>query len=236
MVYAKVSAMINENLLCIRSRIADAAGRVKRDPAEITLVCITKNATQGQIEEAISHEVLHIGENRLQDALLKHNQLGELAEEITWHMVGHLQTNKVKKALDIFNIIHSVDSLRVAEEINRRAASLKRRIDCFVEVNVSQERLKYGVATEKAELLVKNISTLAHIHIIGLMTMAPWTEDAELARPYFVKLRNLKDKLQTQNIPNTDIKELSMGMSQDFEVAIEEGATYVRIGTAIFGE
>jgi pyridoxal phosphate enzyme (YggS family) len=226
--------MIRENLAQLRKRIGSAAERAGRAPENIRLVCVSKTATAGQIREAISCGITDIGENRVQDALLKYNQLGEAARKAKWHMIGHLQTNKVKKALEIFDLVHSLDSLNLAEEIGKRAAALGKIIDCFIEVNTSSEATKYGIRPEETLAFVRRIASLPNLKIIGLMTMAPLVEDPELTRPYFSRLRDLRDRLQAENIANTDIKELSMGMSQDFEVAIEEGSTFIRVGTAIF--
>ena len=226
--------MIKENLAQISQRIKVAAQRAGRNPDSVRLICVTKSATVEQVEEAISSGVTDIGENRVQDALLKFNQLTESLKKTKCHMIGHLQTNKVKKCLKVFDIIHSLDSLGLAAEIDKRALSLNKRIDCFIEVNTSSEPQKYGIDPKSAEEFIRKAAEFQHIRVIGLMTMAPFVEDKEEARPFFTKLRKLKDKFQALSIPNTDIRELSMGMSQDFEVAVEEGATFVRIGSAIF--
>ncbi|NQT90118.1 MAG: YggS family pyridoxal phosphate-dependent enzyme [Candidatus Omnitrophica bacterium] len=226
--------MIQDNLARIRKRITEAALRRDRSPDDVKLICVTKAATADQVKEALSCGVTDIGENRAQDALLKYNQLGDTASKARWHMIGHLQTNKVKKALELFEVVHSLDSMRLAEEIDKRAASLDKRIDCLIEVNVSGESSKYGVELKEAPLFIKEAARLSNIRIVGLMTMAPFVDDPELTRPCFIKLRELRDSLRAEAIPNTDIKELSMGMTQDYEVAVEEGATFVRIGTAVF--
>jgi len=226
--------MIAQNLALISKSIEEAAKKAGRGPKDITLVSVTKQATNDQIREAISEGISDIGENRVQDALLKYSQLQEMAGKVNWHLIGHLQTNKVKKALEIFSTIHSLDSLKLAEEIDQRASSLAKRIDCFVEVNVSGESSKHGIDPAKVEEFIVKAARLPQIHIIGLMTMAPFVDDPELARPYFKRLRFLRDDLQKKNIANTHIRELSMGMTQDFEVAIEEGATFIRVGTAVF--
>lgn len=226
--------MIQENIASVRQRIREAARRAGRPPEDIRLISVTKNATVRQIEQAIDCGVSDIGENRVGDALLKYSQLGEAAGRAKWHMIGHLQTNKVKKALEIFAAVHSLDSLKLAEELEKRAALSGRRVDCLIEVNTSGETSKYGIKPEEALSFAKKASKFTHININGLMTMAPFMDEAELSRPYFIRLRELKNTLQAENIQNTDIRELSMGMSQDFEVAVEEGATLVRIGAAIF--
>ena len=226
--------MIDQNLTLIRDRIEKTAKRAKRNPQDITLICVTKQASLKQVEEVISFGATDIGENRVIDALLKYNQLKDSNNTLKWHMIGHLQSNKVKKALSFFDTIHSVDSIRLASEINRQAELINKRIDCFIEVNVAGEDSKYGIKPDQAHDFVKEASLLSNIKIVGLMMMAPFVDNPEEVRSYFKDLRNLRDSLLSENIPNTDIRELSMGMTQDFEVAIEEGATMVRIGTAIF--
>ena len=149
-------------------------------------------------------------------------------------MIGHLQSNKVKRALSFFDTIHSVDSVSLASEINKQANLINKCIDCFIEVNVAGEDAKYGIKPDQVYDSVKEVSLLSNIKIVGLMTMAPFVDNPEKVRSYFRDLRNLRDSLLSENIPNTDIKELSMGMTQDFEVAIEEGATYIRVGSGIF--
>ena len=226
--------MVKENLARIREEIAETASRVNRKSEDVRLVCVTKNATVDQVKEVMASGITDVGENRVQDALSKYNSLGDRARRLKWHMIGHLQTNKVKKALEIFDTIHSLDRLPLAEAIDKRSYSLGKRTDCFIEVNTSREASKYGIAPEEAVTFIKEVSNFSNIHIIGLMTMAPFVDNRELARPYFAKLHTIKEKLQAEEIPSTDIKELSMGMTQDFTVAIEEGATYLRIGSAIF--
>jgi pyridoxal phosphate enzyme (YggS family) len=226
--------MIKPNLIRISKTIEAAAKRSGRSFQDIRLICVTKNANIQQIREAIASGITDIGENKVGDALLKYNQLGDAAGKIKWHMIGHLQTNKVKASLGIFDTIHSLDSLKLAFEIDKRAEGLKKKIPCLVEVNTSGEISKYGVRPDEVENLLGKVSNLPNIYIIGLMTMAPIVKDPKKARPYFIQLRQVKDKINSLRIPNIDLKELSMGMTQDFEIAIEEGATMVRIGTAIF--
>jgi len=226
--------MITQNLALVKERIEKAAKRAGRNPAEIRLVCVTKTATANQLQEAISSGISDIGENRVKDALLKYDSLGEQARGIKWHMIGHLQTNKVKKCLQIFDTIHSLDSINLADEIDKQAKSLGKRIDCLVQVNVSGEDSKYGISPEETEAFIRKVSFFSNIHIAGLMTMAPFVDNPEQVRPFFKKIYSLKESLRKMDISNTDVKDISMGMTQDFDVAIEEGATFVRIGTAIF--
>ena len=226
--------MIAETLAQVKRRIEGSAKKAGRNPNDITLVCVTKSADISQIREALSLGVTDIGENRVNEALSKHSSLGDLPGKLRWHMLGHLQTNKVRKCLKVFDIIHSLDSLRLAVELDKQAKAENKRIDCFVEVNLSGEPARYGISPGDTCDFIKQASLLANLHIIGLMAMAPIIDNPEDARPYFKELRILKDRLLDEKIPNTDITELSMGMTQDFEVAIEEGSTFVRIGTAIF--
>ena len=226
--------MIDQNLALVRDRIKKTAKRVNRNPQDITLICVTKQASLKQVEEVVSFHATDIGENRVIDALLKYNQLKDSNNTLKWHMIGHLQSNKVKKALSFFDTIHSVDSIRLASEINKQAGLVYKCIDCFIEVNVAGEDSKYGIRPDQVHNFVKEVSILSNIKIVGLMMMAPFVDNPEKVRGYFKDLRSLRDSLLSENIPNTDIRELSMGMTQDFEVAIEEGATMVRIGTAIF--
>jgi len=226
--------MIARNLAQVNQRIEDAAKRSGRNPQEIILVCVTKSIGSTEIKQALASGITDIGENKVNDALSKFEDIGKAANDLRWHMIGHLQTNKARKALKIFNVIHSLDSLRLAAELHKQAKEAKKRINCFVEVNISGEEAKYGISPDDLFSFTKEVSLLSNLHIIGLMTMAPFAQDPEAARPYFRSLSTLRDNLLKEDIPNTDIRELSMGMTQDFEVAIEEGATFVRIGTALF--
>lgn len=229
-----IQAMIIENLYSVKERIKRAALKAGKSTELINLVCVTKKASIDQMKEVIEAGVTDIGENRVQDALKKYRQLGYLARMVRWHMIGHLQTNKVKKALEIFDVIHSLDSLKLAKEIDIAASNLGKKIDVFVEVNISGEESKYGVKDKELFYFIKLLKQFDRINILGLMTMAPYTKDSKDARYIFRRLKKLQDNLKKCRILSADTKELSMGMSQDFEVAVEEGATYVRIGSAIF--
>jgi len=195
-------------------------------------VAVTKTATMGQIEEAINAGVKIIGENRVQDAKEKYQIL---TAGIEWHLIGHLQTNKVKYAVEIFNCIHSVDSIKLAQEIDKRSKQFGKIMDVLVEVNVSGEESKYGIKPEEVKPFIKNISEFLRIKVRGLMTIAPIVKDKEEVRPYFRKLRELSKEIKSKNIENVKMDYLSMGMTKDFEIAIEEGANMVRIGRGIFG-
>jgi len=216
--------VIKENVIRIGQRIASACRRAGRDPAEITVIAVTKNRGIEEIKEALANGLADIGENRVQEALLKYNGLRDASAR--WHLIGHLQTNKAGDAVKMFTLIHSVDSLHLAEEINKQAAKINKIQDILIEVNISGEASKFGVGPAETAALIKNISGLKNINVKGLMTVAPIVEDPETARPYFRRLRELKDQLK--------LAVLSMGMTGDFEAAVEEGATMVRLGRAIF--
>lgn len=213
----------------IRDRIAAATQKAGRDPAEVTLVAVTKTFGADVIEEALSAGVRDIGENRVQEARQKHAVIGDRA---TWHLVGHLQTNKVRDALKIFSLIHSLDSRHLAEEIEKRAT---KSVDCLVEVNTSGEESKFGVTPAQVFDLCDALKGLKRINLLGLMTIGPgWAvTDPEASRPCFKLLRDLRDELAQQL--DRPLPVLSMGMSADFEIAVEEGSTMVRVGTALFG-
>lgn len=223
---------IKNNLEIINEKIKKAALKVNRNSQEIKLVAVTKTATIEQIKEAIIAGVKIIGENKVQEAKEKYQIL---TADIEWHLVGHLQTNKVKYAIEIFDCIHSVDSIKLAEEIDKRSLQFGKITNVLVEVNVSGEETKYGIKPEEVEPFLKEISEFSRIRVRGLMTIAPITEDKEEVRPYFRKLRELSKEIKSKNIKNVKMDCLSMGMTEDFEVAIEEGANMVRIGRGIFG-
>ena len=224
---------VARNIEIIRERIAAAAARSGRRAEEVRLMAVTKTVDDRRIAAAIAAGVDIIGENYVQEAKRKIEIMGRARQ---WHLIGHLQTNKAKYAVRLFDMIHSVDRMEVARELNRRAAGENRLLQILVEVNVSGEATKRGVPREEAINLVKEIAPLEHLTIRGLMTMAPWGDDPEDARPYFAALRTLRDQIAAVGIPGVKMEELSMGMSGDFEVAVEEGATIVRIGRFLFGE
>jgi hypothetical protein len=225
-------SVVVDNILKIREDIAEAALRSGRDPSEIRLMAVTKTVDDARILEAIEAGVNIIGENYVQEAKRK---IATMDVDVQWHMIGHLQSNKAKYAVRLFDMIHSVDRLSLAVELDKRSAKVGRVTDVLVEVNVSGEESKSGIGAEEAPALARDIASLEHLSIRGLMTMPPWFDDPEDARPYFVALRELRDRLAAEEIPGVEMRELSMGMSGDYRVAVEEGATIVRIGTAIFG-
>ena len=212
-----------ERLALVQERIARAAERAGRSPVEVTIVAVSKSFPAEAVEEAAAAGIAHIGENRVQEAAAKIPSLRHLS--VTWHMVGHLQTNKAKTALDLFDMIQSVDSLHLAEALSRRA---ERPVPVLLEVNVAGEASKFGLSPQEVLQTAEAVARLPHLDVCGLMTIAPLVSDPEEVRPVFRELRRLRDAL--------GLAELSMGMTDDFEVAIEEGATLVRIGRAIFGE
>ena len=221
---------IEENLKEVQGRIRNSCERVGRNPAEITLIAATKNVPPDRIKEAVKCGIKIIGENRVQEALSKYESI---KESVRWHMIGHLQTNKVKKAIELFEMIQSVDSMRLAEEIQKRASNAGKVMDILVEVNTSQEETKYGLNVEETVKFLKRIHNFDNIRVKGLMTIGFFTQDPEKVRPCFKTLRNLKRDAEEAGI---ELEYLSMGMSSDFEVAIEEGSNIVRIGTLIFGK
>jgi pyridoxal phosphate enzyme (YggS family) len=220
---------IKENLLRVRERVERAAKRAGRGSKEIKLVAVSKTVEVARIKEAIDAGVSILGENYVQEAQKKIEAIGKL---VSWHFIGHLQSNKAKYAVRLFDVLHSMDSIPLAEELNRRAEQEDRLIKVMIEVNLSKETTKFGTDEERVLNLAKGIQNLKHLSLEGLMTMPPYFDSPEMSRPYYTALRELKERMIKEGVP---IKELSMGMSNDFEIAIEEGATYVRVGTAIFG-
>ncbi|MBU0503417.1 MAG: YggS family pyridoxal phosphate-dependent enzyme [Candidatus Omnitrophota bacterium] len=229
--------MVKDNILKIKERVAQACSRVKRDPASVIIIGVSKGRQPEEIREAIGSGIADIGENKVQEAFVKRAQLSTTNYQpptVHWHMIGHLQTNKAKEAVKLFNLIHSVDSLRLAQEIDKQAAKVDKVQDILLEVNISGETSKFGLKPEEVSGLFKEISGLKNIKINGLMTIAPLVNDPEQVRPYFKALKELQDKINLLALITYPLSILSMGMSDDFEFAIEEGATMVRIGRAIF--
>jgi pyridoxal phosphate enzyme (YggS family) len=222
-----------ENLKTVMDRIASAAKRAGRTPSSVGLVVVTKTVDVEKIREATAAGASILGENRVQEAKEKIEKLGQIAH---WHLIGHLQTNKAKYAVKLFGLIHSVDNLELAKELDKQAAKINKVQDVLIEVNIAGEAAKAGVAMDGAASLIREAAKLKNISIKGLMTMPPYSENPEDSRPYFRELRKLAAGIRKEDIPGVSLQELSMGMSGDFEVAVEEGATMVRVGTAIFGE
>ena len=223
---------IADNIKMIEEEKAAAAIRSGRSPEDVLLCAVTKNHTPEEMNEAIDAGVTDIGENRVQEILEKY----ENVKKVNWHMIGHLQTNKVKYIIDKVCMIHSVDSLHLAEEIDRRAAQHGLTMDILVEVNAAGDEAKFGVDVKSAEKLVNDIlESCPHVRVRGLMTIAPYAEDPEEVRPYFREMKQLYDRLAIIKHDHLDFKYLSMGMSNDRVIAVEEGSTVIRVGTAIFG-
>jgi len=224
---------IRNNIKIIRERIAGAAARSGRQLSEIRLMAVTKTVEENLIRQALAVGIDLCGENYIQESRLKVESIGHPPQ---WHMIGHLQTNKAKYAIRLFDMVQSVDRLELAVELDRRARAGGRTLPILIEVNSGGELTKSGVAPEEALSLIRKIAPLENLSIQGLMTMPPWFDNPETARPYFAALRTLRDRLTAERIERVSLRELSMGMTDDYEVAIEEGATIVRIGRGIFGE
>lgn len=223
---------ITDNLQDIYSRIRSAALRAGRDPASVRLVAVSKTKPAAAVSEAARAGQRLFGENYVQELLAKAEQVSEPVE---WHFIGALQSNKVKYVAGLVAMIHSVDRLSLAMEIEKQWGKLGKVCDVLIEVNVAGEETKSGTSTAEAVRLVRDIAQLPHLRIRGLMTMPPFFDEPEQARPYFRELKQLSEIIDAENIPDVRMDELSMGMSVDFEVAIEEGATLVRVGSAVFG-
>jgi hypothetical protein len=228
-----MESKVKSNIERVRSAIAGAALHAGRKDSDVRLMAVTKTVDDDRIMEAIEAGVDIIGESYVQEAKRKIEKMGRTIE---WHMVGYLQSNKAKYAVKLFDMIHSVGRMDLAVELDRRAAAADLVTQILIEVNTSGEKTKSGVPYTEAMQLVKEISALNNLSIQGLMTMAPWFDDPEDARPYFASLRELRDRIIDANINHVEMRELSMGMSGDYEVAVEEGATILRVGRSIFGE
>ena len=220
---------IRERVAAVRRRIEGAAKRSGRSASAVTLVAVSKTAPVEAVREAVAAGATILGENRVQEA---HDKIEALAGAAEWHLIGHLQTNKVKLAVGLFERIHSLDSIRLAHEIERHAGDAGRQVRCLVQVNVGDEEQKDGASEDEVRPLLEATNGMPHILVEGLMAIPPFLSDPEAVRPYFRRLRVLRDDLASDGF---SLPDLSMGMTQDFEVAIEEGATLVRVGTAIFG-
>ncbi len=221
-----------ENVQKIKERIERACERAGRDPGEVSILAASKTRTPEEIREVFEAGIRLFGENRVQEARDKIPLLSDLS--IEWHMIGHLQRNKVKYAVNLFDVVESLDSKELADELEKRLSKVGKKMRVFIEVKLSPEETKHGCSPEEALELAKYVLSLEHLKLEGLMTVPPYFEDLELVRPYFRKLREIRDNLE--DALGVNLPHLSMGMSHDFEVAVEEGATIVRIGTAIFGE
>jgi pyridoxal phosphate enzyme (YggS family) len=228
---------LSENVAAIRERIMAAARRAGRSNADVALMAVTKTQPAERIREAYTEGLWLFGENRVQEFAAKAGALADLAGA-EWHMIGHLQTNKAGKAVELFNAVDSVDSAKLAEKLDAAAQDLGKKLALLIEVNVGEEAAKSGVAPDSRELeeLLLAAPRFEALEFRGLMTVPPFTDDTERARPFFRQLRQLRDAIAARNFPAIRMDVLSMGMSHDFEIAIEEGSNCVRVGTAIFGE
>ena len=224
---------LEDNIARVRERIAAACRRAGRRPEDIRLVAVSKTVAPALIRRAYDEGLRDFGENRVQEAATKRAALSDLTA--VWHLIGHLQTNKAKNAREIFHWVHSVDSLRVAQKLDQAAACSGDRLPVLIEVRLGNEPTKSGVQESEVLGLVEQVSTLSTLEVRGLMVLPPYVEDPARARPFFRHLRELARSAESAGLPNISMQQLSMGMSHDFEVAIEEGATIIRVGTAIFG-
>lgn len=225
---------ITQNIEEIRGRMAQAAVRSGRKPEDVLLIAVTKLHEPDEIEEAIAAGVTDIAENKVQEIQKKFDQIHS---PVNWHLIGHLQTNKVKYIIDKVVMIHSVDSVHLAQEIDKRAMAAGKTMDVLLQVNAAHEESKFGLDPKDVPQVFREIlDSCPNVKIRGLMHIAPWSEDPEEIRPYFKEVKDLFDTLAAVEHPNADFKYLSMGMSHDFETAIEEGANIIRVGTSIFGE
>ena len=225
-------SIIPKNIAFVRERIEKAAKRAGRDTREITILAAAKSVDVKRAQEAVKAGIHTLGENYIQEAKKKIDNIRK-GKDISWHFIGHLQKNKAKDAVKLFDMIETVDSIGLAKELNKR---VKEKLNILIQVNLAKETTKGGVYENELLPLSREIAKLENISLKGLMTIPPYFENPEMARPYFTALRRLAEKIRRENIPGVVMKDLSMGMSNDFEVAIEEGATIIRVGTAIFGE
>jgi pyridoxal phosphate enzyme (YggS family) len=225
--------MISENLALISRKIADAATRAGRKPEEVRIVAAAKGQGREKIEEALAAGIKIIGHNYLQEAYKELS--GKVTSDVEFHMIGHLQKNKAGKAVELFNVVQTLDDGKLAEALNRRAEVANRMMGVMIQLNLAGEEQKSGISENEVERLVVAIRDLPSLKLLGMMTMPPFFDDPDRARPYFGRLRELRETLMGSGILTPEMSELSMGMSGDFEVAVEEGATLVRIGTVLFG-
>jgi len=229
-----VDVALARNLQSVRSRLDAAARRAGRDPATIRLIAVSKTFSADAVRAARSAGQADFGENKVQEGLQK---IGETADiQIRWHLIGHLQSNKAKKAAAAFHCIHSIDSIELLKKVDAAAADAGAALEILVQVDLAGETTKFGAAADLARRIVDATQTLRGARMTGLMLIPPWNEDQEQTRPWFVRLRELRDQWLADGVPGASLEQLSMGMSHDFEAAIEEGATMVRVGTAIFGK
>ncbi len=224
---------LQERIAHVQERIQAVCERNNLHADEVQIVAVTKYVSLAKTADVLDAGLMHLGENRWQNAQAKWEALHDRG---VWHFIGHLQTNKVKDVIGKFQYIHSLDRLSLAKELEKKAAELDIRVNVFVQVNISGEESKYGLAAEEAPAFLESLQQMPHLNVVGLMTMAPEVEDAEQTRPVFRGLRELRDRLNELKLTEQPIQHLSMGMSGDFEIAIEEGATFVRLGSILVGK
>ena len=225
---------IAANLAAVRARIAAAATRAGRDPGDVTLIAVSKTFGEAHVRAAFAAGQRDFGENKVQEGLQKVAATAD-TPWVRWHLIGHLQSNKAKKAAGAFACIHSVDSVDLLDRLDRAAGELNARPQVLIQADLAGEATKFGAAAEGVETIAARALEARALDLVGLMLIPPWSEDQEQTRPWFVRLRNLRDRLVADGMPAAALRHLSMGMSHDFEAAVEEGATIVRVGTAIFG-
>jgi pyridoxal phosphate enzyme (YggS family) len=223
---------IKENLDRVRENIKKACDKVNKTPEDITLIAVTKTIDESIINESLKYDITDIGENKVQEVQRKYELI---TKPVKWHLIGHLQRNKVKYIIDKVDLIHSVDSERLAEEINKKAMGIDRTMDILIQLNISREETKFGLDRKEFDALILSISKMSNIRVRGLMTMAPYYENSEDARWIFRKMKEIFEELKNNDYNNIKMDYLSMGMTNDYVVAIEEGANVIRVGTGIYG-
>lgn len=226
-------SLLQDNLKKVQENIRKACKKAGRNEEEVTLIAVSKTKPLSDLEEILDAGVIEFGENKVQELC---DKFEHIKSPVHWHMIGHLQTNKVKYIVDKVCLIHSVDSLKLASQISKEAEKKQVECDVLIEVNVAQEESKFGITTDETLTLIREVAVLPHVHIKGLMTIAPFVDDPEENRPVFRSLYELSKTVAKEQIPDVSMEILSMGMTNDYMVAIEEGATMVRVGTGIFGE
>ena len=224
---------IRENIDDITKKIENTCKKIGRNPKDITVIAVSKTVESKRAKEAVNAGINNLGENRVQELIKKYDELSDL--DVKWHMIGHLQKNKVKYIIDKTVLIHSVESLSLAEEINKRAEKNNFVANVLIELNIGEEESKFGINEENVYDFITSMEQFENIRVLGLMTVAPFCENPEDVRWVFKKMKNIYDKISTMNLRNTEMNYLSMGMTNDYEIAIEEGSNIIRIGTAIFG-
>jgi len=224
---------LQKNIYKVKENIKLACERVNRDVSEVTLVGVTKTIDEDIINESLKYGITDIGENKVQEVRRKFENI---EKGVNWHLIGHLQTNKVKYIVDKVSLIHSVDSIKLAKEIDKRSRDINKVMEILIQVNVAEEESKFGITKHNVDEIVKEISKLNNVKIVGLMNIAPFTSDMDEVRGYFKEMKEIFDSLSNKMYNNVEMRHLSMGMTNDYVIAIEEGATIIRVGTGIYGK